>query len=124
MGAKRILVVEDDNDIRESLFEILSMEGYVVSCAVNGQDGLDQLKDGEFPDLILLDLMMPIKDGFAFREEMKLEPKYASIPIIIMSADGHTEQKKAKIGAKEYLKKPVSIDKLISTIDRVLQSVF
>lgn len=91
---------------------------------MNGQDGLDQLKDGEFPDLILLDLMMPIKDGFAFREEMKLEPKYSSIPIIIMFANGDTEQKKAKIGAKEYLKKPVSIDTLISTIDRVLQSVF
>ena len=62
--SKRIFVIEDDLHIRESLTEVLEIEGFNVFSAVNGQEALDKLRSGERADLILLDLMMPVKDGF------------------------------------------------------------
>ena len=65
--AKRILVVEDDTSIRELLVELLESEGYGVASAVNGLEALKYLQSNENPDLILIDLMMPVMDGYAFR---------------------------------------------------------
>jgi CheY-like chemotaxis protein len=110
---RRILVVEDDQYIRESLKDLLESEGYIVSCAVNGQDALDELARSEVPALILLDLMMPVKDGFQFRNEMARNPAWANVPIVIMSADGHVHEKLVRIRAHAYLKKPVEIDDVL-----------
>jgi CheY-like chemotaxis protein len=113
---KTILVVEDDNGIRDSLKALLEMEGYDVLLATNGEEALAVLKSSRRPKLILLDLMMPVMDGFKFREMQSAAPEISDIPIVIMSADGHVAPKQAQIGARDYIKKPVDIDDLLNRI--------
>ncbi len=123
MSPRKILVVEDDFDIRTSVVELLESEGYSVAIAENGQVGIDHLCNviaSELPDLILLDLMMPVKDGIQFCSEKSQNEKFSKIPVIIMSADGHIHEKQAKTGAVEYLKKPINIDKLLEALNRHL----
>lgn len=113
---KRILIVEDDLDIRDSLVELLEDSGYAVETASNGQEGLDVLQSSVTPDLILLDLMMPIKDGFAFRSEQLGMPQFAQIPVIIMSADGQVKEKTAQTQCAAYIRKPLEIDYFLQTV--------
>jgi len=113
---KQILIVEDDRDIRETVAELLTDHGYSVIVAANGQDAMDYLKKGVLPHLILLDLMMPIKDGFEFRVEQQSNPALSQIPVIIMSADGHTNLKKEKTKAVDYIKKPVDMAVMLDKI--------
>lgn len=115
-GRKRILLIEDDLDIRDSLVELLEDTGYSVHTATNGQEGLDTLREGPSPDLILLDLMMPIKDGFAFRNEQLSMPEYAEIPVVIMSADGHIKEKTLQTQCAAYVRKPLEIDQFLRII--------
>ncbi len=82
----RILVVEDDLSTREALSMLLSAEGYGVSTAADGVAALEQLRDGQRPGLILLDLMMPLMDGWQFRHEQLRDPSLANIPVIVCSA--------------------------------------
>ncbi|HXH30332.1 MAG TPA: response regulator [Bacteriovoracaceae bacterium] len=118
--AKKIFIVEDDEAIRESLVELLETEGYEVFSAENGQDALEQLSSGtHLPALILLDLMMPIKDGYQFYEEKALNKKIADIPVVIMSADGDLKRKIEKLGISRYLKKPVDIEKVLSMVAEI-----
>ncbi|MBA2404859.1 MAG: response regulator [Bdellovibrionales bacterium] len=117
---KRIFIVEDDLHIRESLTEVLEIEGFNVFSAVNGQDALDKLRSGERADLILLDLMMPIKDGFQFKAEQEVDPKISHIPVIVMSANGNLSNNKDLGKVKDYLKKPIDLDALLETINRFL----
>jgi CheY-like chemotaxis protein len=116
---KRILIIEDDAPIRDSICELLEDEGYLVEAAANGQEALDMLRSlPAAPDLILLDLMMPVKDGFQFREEQRQDPALADIPIVIMSADGNVQRKVKQVGALSYLKKPVDIDAVLEAVKR------
>src|SRR5713226_6627597 len=87
LGERRLLVVEDDWELRSSLSDLLRRDGYDVADAANGSEALDYLKSSPAPDLILLDLMMPVKDGWQFRIEQKKDPTIASIPVLAMSAD-------------------------------------
>jgi DNA-binding response OmpR family regulator len=118
MGNK-ILIVEDDPLIRESLSELLESEGFVVHSAENGKIALDYLCDTDtLPNLILLDLRMPIKDGIQFCIEQKLNKEIAQIPVVIMSADGDIEKKQVITQAQGYIKKPLNIDEMLKTIKR------
>jgi signal transduction histidine kinase len=117
-SSRTLLVVEDDADIREALDGLLSMEGFHVSGCSNGREALDWLRASPKPDLILLDLMMPVMDGWQFRVAQKDDPELASIPVLALSAD--STAKAAAIDAEAYLKKPVDYDTLIDTIDRLL----
>ncbi len=117
-SGRSLLVVEDDADIREALDGLLSMEGFRVSGCSNGREALDWLRASPKPDLILLDLMMPIMDGWQFRVAQKDDPELATIPVLALSAD--STAKAAAIDAEAYLKKPVDYDTLIATIDRLL----
>ena len=116
-----ILIIEDDLDIRESLVEALeSGEGYVVRTAGNGREGLDSLKSSAvLPNLILLDLMMPVMDGYQFRAEQKQSALYGAIPVVVMSADGKAEQKLAQLDCKAFLKKPLDLDELLEMIKKL-----
>jgi two-component system, chemotaxis family, chemotaxis protein CheY len=117
----RILVIEDDKDIREAVIEYLDMVGYLVTGAWNGQEAIEYLdRCQDPPHLILLDLMMPIMDGFQFREAQKAIIRCRDIPVVIMSADGNVEEKKLKVGANGYLKKPVDLDDLTAMIERFI----
>ena len=114
---KLIMLVEDDEFIRESLTDILEVEGYRVICAANGEEGVNLLRNHEeLPGLVLLDLMMPVKDGFYFREVQKSDPRISAIPVVIMSADGNVEEKQGRAKAQGYLKKPVEMDEVIFTV--------
>lgn len=103
--------------IRESLAELLEMEGYCVDRASNGQEAINHLNAvAILPDLILLDLMMPVKDGFQFRKEQQSNLRLLSIPIIIMSADGKVTEKQRIIGSIAYVKKPIDINQVLHLI--------
>ncbi len=119
MVNKKILLVEDDQDIRETLVELLEGEGYEVLFAENGQIGLDKLSEtSELPNLILLDLMMPVKDGFQFCAEKEADPKIAHLPVVVMSADGHIRENQLRVNARAYLKKPLDIYEIINIVEK------
>jgi len=84
-AGKRVPVVEDNRDIRELLVELLAGEGYRVSSAEHGEEALSKAKL-EPPDVILLDLMMPVVSGWQFRERQLIEPSIAGVPVIVLSA--------------------------------------
>lgn len=119
--SKPILIVEDDADIREALVEFLSESGFSVQAAENGAKALELLRSGLRPELILLDLMMPVMDGFAFREEQLKDPQISGIPVMVMSADGNISQKQSRIGAVDYLRKPLDIYELAETLNKRLK---
>lgn len=113
-----ILVVEDDYDIREALIQILDAEGYRVAGASNGKEALQFLRTNNRPKLILLDLMMPVMDGWQFRAEQQRDPALSEIPVVVISADASVQQKAASIDAAGYLKKPIDLEVLLDTIRR------
>lgn len=117
MKKKLILIIEDDVYIQDSLKMLLELEGFDVACANNGQEGIDFLNATHIlPNLILLDLMMPIKDGFEFRNEQMNNIKFATIPIVVVTAEGTRSERKEKLNAKAILKKPVDIDHLVAVV--------
>jgi CheY-like chemotaxis protein len=119
-GSKTILVVEDDTATRDALAMILSAQGFTVVGAANGQEALSVLRGESQPDLILLDLMMPIMDGWQFRREQARDPGLFAIPVVVLSADGNVQQKAASLRAADYLQKPVDVDSLLEVIQRQL----
>lgn len=119
--SKTVWVIEDDEAIRESIVELLDGEGYHIVAHENGQLALDRLLAGvEVPDLFLLDLMMPVMDGFAFSEAKAKIERLRCVPTIIMSADGHVKTKQGRTGATAYLRKPVDIDALANKVAELI----
>jgi two-component system chemotaxis response regulator CheY len=110
---KTILVVEDDQNIRDTLRDALELEGYHVLVAVNGQEGLEKIRLLPQPSLVLLDMMMPIMNGREFLNAVLADHRLAPIPVIIVSADIDATK---QIGAKAYMKKPADLDLLINWI--------
>lgn len=115
---KRILVVEDDNSIRELLVELLQSEGYEVASAVNGLEGLKYLQTQKNPDLILIDLMMPVMDGYSFRTEQMKNTEWSKIPVIVMSAEANAKEKMKSYGISAFLAKPVELDTILKTVEQ------
>lgn len=115
--SKRVLIVDDAPDIQFLLKELLESEGYAVEHAENGREALQHLKNcASLPDLILLDLMMPIMDGYEFRKAQQQDARIANLPTIIMSADTESVRKKQRITGNAYITKPMDIDVLLSLI--------
>ena len=104
--------------IRTALQGILEDEGYAVTTAENGRQALERLRSTTAPDLIVLDLRMPVMDGWEFRAAQKSDPALARIPVLAVSADGSA--KAAAIDAEAYLRKPLSTDALLNAISRIL----
>lgn len=115
---KRILVIEDDNSIRELLVELLESEGYEVSSAVNGLEGLKVLHSEPKPDLILIDLMMPVMDGYSFRTEQLKHAEWSKIPTVVMSAEANAKEKMKNFNITAFLSKPVELDTILKTVAR------
>ena len=113
----RILVVDDDVDLRRSLAEVLSELGYSVSCARNGEEALRQLQAGGVPSAILLDLAMPVMDGWTFRERMRRDPRLAGIPTVVISASLSPDVKSCEADA--FLAKPFDLERLVETLGRL-----
>ncbi len=104
--AKKILIVEDDEFLRQLVSQKLSSEGFAVSLAVDGPDGIEKTKS-VMPDLILLDLLLPTIDGFEVLSKIKSDSATSSIPVIILSNLGQQEEidRGLKLGAIDYLVK-------------------
>ncbi|MBI4511477.1 MAG: response regulator [Deltaproteobacteria bacterium] len=115
-GLPLILVVEDDPDIRETLAEILRDHGYQVACAPNGLDALGRLEAAPTPAAIILDLVMPVMDGWRFRAAQLGDPRFAEIPVIVTSASANKSSVPG--GAATFLPKPVQLDQLFAAIER------
>jgi CheY-like chemotaxis protein len=111
-----ILIVDDSEDFRDTLADLLTMQGYRVSCAANGREALEQLRGGPLPRLILLDLKMPRMNGWDFREEQLRDPELAGIPVIILSGGADIPEETDGLGAAGYLPKPVDVSVLLSAI--------
>ena len=118
--SRDILLVEDDDDYREGLADILRSEGYSVRCAANGLEALDYLKTAEArPSVILLDLMMPVMNGWDFRQRMLAEASLADIPVIVMSAaPGGIDT--AALSTADALQKPVELAALLKLVEQRL----
>ncbi|RKG54914.1 response regulator [Corallococcus sp. AB011P] len=114
-----VLVVDDDPDILEALSEILEAEGFEIRRARNGKEALERLEPDP-PHLILLDLMMPVMDGWEFAQRMRQKPDFAGIPIIVLSADRNVGSKAKDIGAMGHLAKPFELNDLLSMVRQSL----
>lgn len=115
---RTVLLVEDDFDVRETIAEVLTDEGYVVATAADGQKAIEQLRGGLRPFVILLDLMMPGMNGYQFRLEQRSDPVLSEIPVIVLTADRLVDQKAAELGAAAYLKKPTPLTDLLATLKK------
>jgi CheY-like chemotaxis protein len=109
-----VLIVEDDLDTREMLARFLELEGYHVESAENGKRALERLESGVSACVILLDLMMPVMDGWQFRQEQVQNAALADIPVIVVSAAGRDRIE--RIDADAYLSKPVDLDELLGCV--------
>jgi CheY-like chemotaxis protein len=110
-------VVDDDFAIREALGEILHDEGYTVATAANGAEALQILKH-QRPEMILLDLNMPVMSGADFRLVQRLDPALRSIPTVVLSAAGRLRERTIDFEADACLKKPVRLADLLATVER------
>jgi CheY-like chemotaxis protein len=111
-----ILIVEDDDEIRELLAEMLGDRGYVVSTARHGKDALELLRTKPEPNVVLLDLMMPVMDGWQLRAEMLADPKLATIPVIIVSGAADLQDGSEMLKAARVLTKPVKWPVLLESV--------
>jgi DNA-binding response OmpR family regulator len=112
-----VLVVDDDPDILQTLALCLSTEGYRVVMAGNGKEALELLA-GELPAVILLDLMMPVMDGWQFVAELDKQGRRAS-PLLILSADRAVQGHAARLRADAYLAKPFDLDELLVKVSQL-----
>jgi signal transduction histidine kinase len=114
----RVLLVEDDDDLRMSLADALAASGFEVHHVSNGSEAIDWLSRDAPPDAIVLDLMMPVMDGWEFRAWQKRAPAHSSTPLVVLSANSSAQA--AAIDADLYLPKPVSRRALVDAIRRVI----
>lgn len=118
-----ILLIEDDRDIGQTISEVLEQEGYGVIVATDGHQALDYLRGAaQQPRVIVLDLMMPVMDGWAFRAEQRKLAASRSVPVLIVSADGNMRRNTDDIGAAGYLRKPFDIEQLLDALARLCSS--
>jgi CheY-like chemotaxis protein len=115
---EEILLIEDDDDIRESLTDLLQGRGYSVTGVTNGRDALARLASGPAPCLIMLDLMLPIMDGWEFRAQQIANPAWEKIPVVVVSGVPNAQQQALKLKAAAFLGKPIELDRLYRTIEQ------
>jgi CheY-like chemotaxis protein len=115
----RLLVVEDDTTIRDLLTEVMLVEGFEIQCAANGLEALTVLASW-IPDLIILDLMMPVMDAEAFREHQLAMPLVANVPILVLSALNDLRDRAEAIGADAVIAKPFDLDTLVNAVRRLV----
>jgi CheY-like chemotaxis protein len=118
----RILVVDDDTALRDALAEVLRENGFEVACASDGSEALDRLEDAPPPHVILLDLSMPVMDGWSFRAAQRRDPRLASIPTIVLSAlIGSSPRALENLAPAAALQKPFDLQRLIETVQRLCE---
>ena len=121
MSAPTVFIIEDDIDTREMLGKFLELEGYHVETASNGQQAIERLSRGANACVIVLDLMMPVMDGWQFRRLQAADERLARIPTIVVSAAGR--ERMSHISADAYLAKPIDMDELLSRVSEFCHAV-
>ena len=121
-AGRTILVVDDDIDIRDAMCLVLQHSGYRTVAAANGAEALRALGDGDSIGLILLDMMMPVMDGWGFRNAQVEGPAFARIPVVVLTGDGRASAKAEAIGAVGYLRKPLDLDDLLAVVARHIKN--
>jgi CheY-like chemotaxis protein len=116
-AAPLVLVVDDDEDIRDALSVVLGSEGYLVVCAMHGAQALERLRECR-PALIILDQMMPVMDGAAFIAAKNLDPSISKIPVLAITASMQPQVE----GATAFMRKPVDLDCLLAAVARCVAS--
>lgn len=121
-ASKIILVVEDQESNAILISHLLKKAGYQTVLATNGQEALGKLKEGLHPVLILLDVIMPVMDGYEFLDAKHDDEELQEIPVIMLTGLGHAQDilKALKLGARDYCTKPINPDDLLATVKRVL----
>ena len=124
--AKKILLVDDDSDFVEAVTLILRPKKFEVVAAYNGKEGIEKVKS-ERPDLVVLDVMMPEKDGYSVCKELKSDPRWSHIPILLLTAvvshvptTRFTQQMGMETEADDYIDKPVEPEVLVKRIEALL----
>lgn len=124
--AKRILIIDDDPDLVKAVTMILESKKYSVLAAYGGIEGLEKVR-GERPDLIVLDVMMPDKDGYTVCKELKADPELSRIPVLLLTAvvshiptTRYTQQMGMEMEADDYIDKPVEPEVLVERIEALL----
>ena len=117
----KILVAEDQTDLREMIAFTLQLAGHEVISAADGQEAIAQAKESR-PDLIILDLHMPRLTGYQVCEKLKARDEFSETPILIISAKGNSDEVQAGLdaGAQEYIRKPFELDHLMQRVDALL----
>jgi CheY-like chemotaxis protein len=114
--APAVLVVEDDPELLSMMDQLLHLEGFAPVTAVNGLEALRLLKSGLRAKAILLDLMMPVMDGWSFRRAQRLDPQIADIPVIVLTAAAHVRHE--ELGAAAVFQKPLVFDDVLAALKR------
>lgn len=112
-----VLLIDDHDESREALDELLSLDGLRVRSANHGREGLAVLRAGFTPCVILLDLRMPDIDGATFRAEQRREKGLAAIPVVLISGDAYLAERALELGIRDALPKPIDADALRVLID-------
>jgi CheY-like chemotaxis protein len=120
---KSVLVVDDCPVFRDLMRGLLQKWGYSAAFAANGQEALDYLGQADPPDVIVLDLEMPVMDGWVFRGHQRCLPALSSIPVILLSADARLPEHAFALGVASYLRKPFHGADLLATIQSVSRHV-
>ena len=114
--AQRILVVDDDRSVRESIVALLQADGYDARCVGNGREALRVLRAGYDASLVLLDLMMPVMDGWGFRIAQRHDPTLAKIPVIVLTAVADPVLEARKLRAVAGFRKPLDVYALLDVV--------
>jgi CheY-like chemotaxis protein len=112
--SRPVLIVEDDEDLRDMMAQMLTIEGFTAATVSNGREALDYLHGPTKPYVILLDLMMPVMDGWEFRRRQQADPELAPVPVIVLSALDPVRA--APVDAAAVLKKPLDFDRLLELV--------
>ena len=125
---KRVLIVEDEPDYASIVQGYLEKEGFEVDIAYNGVEGFEKVAANP-PDAVLLDVMMPEKDGYKLCKELKRDPRYAGIPVILLTAVGdhvtttrYSHYEGMSTEADDYIEKPASSERIIQSLKRLILS--
>lgn len=108
-----ILIIDDDDAIRKSIASVLELEGYSTSSASDGKQALEMIRAGQIPDIILLDMMMPVMNGWAFLDFLRANANTAQIPVVVVSAFAESAK---SVRPHAFVPKPVQLKALLNTI--------
>lgn len=115
----RILLVDNDADFCEVIAEILRDDGHSVTCAENGSSAFERLRGDPTPDVILLNLVMPVMNGWAFLSELRQDARWSGIPVVLLSGVGNVGAEADALGVAGYITKPIEVKNLKECIARL-----